>query len=144
MTDKVPDVHKLGVMLADLHTGSVSPNGKYGFPVTTYHGTVPQKVNWQDSWEGLFRDLIEHLLSIERQSQGPDEVLKDLTDALLTKVVPRLLCPLETGGRKTKPRLLHGDIWNGNTSTNADTDLPVIFNAAYFYGHNESKSVPDS
>ena len=75
----------------------------------------------------------------EEKSQGPDEEMQQLCDKVLTKVVPRLLRPLETGGRSIQPRLVHGDIWDGNVSTSTETDSPVIFDATCIYGHNESK-----
>ena len=139
MTDDIPDEEKLGRMLADLHSKNTSPNGKYGFSVPTYQGTIPQRVDWQDSWEVFFYNLFERILSIEWASQGPDDELKELTDAMQTKVIPRLLRPLESGGRQIQPRLLHGDIWDGNTSSNAETDTPVIFDATCLYAHNERK-----
>ena len=100
MTDDIPDAQKLAAMLGSLHSNNVSPNGKYGFTVPTCQGTIPQKVDWQDTWEGFFHDLIQRILSIEPQSQGSDDELKMLSEALLSKVVPRLLRPLETGGRE--------------------------------------------
>ena len=139
MTDDIPDPEKLAMMLTDLHSNNISPNGKYGFSVPTYQGTIPQRVDWQDSWEIFFTNLIERVLSIEWKSQGPDEELKQLTEAMFSKVIPRLLRPLETGGRTIRPCLLHGDIWDGNTSTDADTDLPVIYDATCLYAHNESE-----
>ena len=137
MTDDIPDPEKLGSMLADLHAENISSNGKYGFEVPTYQGTIPQRVDWQDSWEVFFSNLMQRILGHELESQGPDEELKLLTEAMIHKVIPRLLRPLETGGREIKPRLLHGDIWDGNTSTDASTDLPVIFDATSLYAHNE-------
>ena len=68
MTDDIPDPDKLAVMLADLHKNNTSPNGKYGFSIPTYQGTIPQRVDWQDSWEVFFTNLIEHILSIEWNS----------------------------------------------------------------------------
>ena len=137
MTGEIPDPENLGSMLADLHAQNVSPNGRYGFEVPTYQGTMPQRVDWQDSWERFFSDLMQQILSHEEDSQGPDEELTSLTEAMIHKVVPRLLRPLEIGGREIKPRLIHGDIWDGNTSTDTSTSLPVIFDATCLYAHNE-------
>ena len=123
MTDDLPDPNKLGAMLADLHQRTVSPNGKYGFSVPTYQGTIPQRVDWQDTWEVFFSNMMRRILDHEWASQGPDEELKQLSETLFEKVIPRLLRPLESGGRKIQPRLVHGDIWDGNTSTDAATDL---------------------
>jgi protein-ribulosamine 3-kinase len=55
----------------------------------------------------------------------------------LSKVVPRLLLPLQSNGRVLKPCLLHGDCWDGNTATDAQTGEAFVFDACSFYGHNE-------
>ena len=142
MTNDVPEAKKLGEMLAILHKENVSPNGKYGFSVPTYQGTIPQRVNWQDTWEEFFHNLMERILKVEAESQGPNAELEELTDGMLTKVIPRLLRPLETGGRQIKPCLLHGDIWDENTSQNVSTSLPIIYDATCLYAHNESTYIP--
>ena len=41
-----------------------------------------------------------------------------------SKVIPRLLRPLETGGRQIKPSLVHGDLYSGNVSVDAVTGGP--------------------
>lgn len=56
MNDDLPDVNALASSLAELHMNAVSPNGKYGFPVPTLQGTVPQYTEWTDSWEEFFRN----------------------------------------------------------------------------------------
>lgn len=38
MTDDMPDPHKFGALLSAVHQKSVSPNGKFGFHVTTFAG----------------------------------------------------------------------------------------------------------
>jgi len=68
---------------------------------------------------------------------GRSEEMQELFEAILKKVIPRLLRPLETGGREIQPRIVHGDLWDGNTSTNAVTDKPLIFDASSMYAHNE-------
>lgn len=55
-------------------------------------------------------------------------------------VIPRLLRPLDTGGRQIQPRHIHGDMWADKASTNVDTKLPVIYDGACLYAHNESES----
>lgn len=139
MTNQVPDEQKLGKALADLHLNSTSPNGMYGFAIPTYQATIPQRVEWQGSWEVFFHNLMERILRVEWASQGPDKELKQLTEAIMTKVIPRLLRPLESGGRQIQPRLVHGDLWDGNTSSTADTNTPVIFDATCLYAHNERR-----
>jgi protein-ribulosamine 3-kinase len=123
----------------DLTTG-LSPNGKYGFSVPAFQRTVPQYTEWTDTWEDFFSNSIRHVFEAEERTHGPDPEVQELEKAILTKVVPRLLRPLETGGRTIKPRLIHGDIWDGNVSTRAETEAPVIFDASCIYAHNECES----
>lgn len=72
------------------------------------------------------------MLEEEERSHGPDEELKILTAAMFEKVIPRLLRPLETGGRQIKPCLVHSDLWPGNVKPNAITDEPIIFDSCAF------------
>ncbi|KAL8893846.1 MAG: hypothetical protein Q9192_004864 [Flavoplaca navasiana] len=137
LTDDLPDVEVSMKMLAELHANSSSPNGKYGFHVPILQGTIPQFAEWTASWEDFFTKSIKLVFENEEQSQGPDEEVQHLCKETLSKVVPRLLRPLETGGRRIEPRLIHGDIWDGNTSTNVETNLPVIYDATCIYAHNE-------
>ena len=139
MTDDLPDTKELMAGLAELHRTGLSPNGQFGFDVPTLQGTVPQYVTWTDSWEEFFSNSIRRVMENEEKSQGSDVEVQRLCQEILTKVVPRLLRPLETGGRTIQSRLVHGDIWDGNVSTSTDTDTPVIFDATCIYGHNESK-----
>lgn len=138
MADELPDVHALSALLAELHIKGVNSEGKYGFAVPTLQGTIPQYTDWEDSWETFFYRSIHMVMTNEERSQGSDPEMQRLCKATLEKVVPRLLRPLETGGRSIQPRLVHGDIWDGNVSTNLETDTPVIFDATSIYGHNES------
>ena len=57
MTDEVPEIQSFTQTLAELHSGGISPNGKYGFHVLTYKGTIPQYTDWHDTWEGSFTTL---------------------------------------------------------------------------------------
>jgi protein-ribulosamine 3-kinase len=68
----------------------------------------------------------------------------ELRNAIPKKVIPRLLRPLEIDGRKLLPRLVHGDLWDGNTSVDVAMDLPVIFDACSSYAHNECEAQQDS
>ena len=135
----LPDANGLASSLAELHKQALSPNGKYGFPVPTLQGTIPQYTDWTDSWEEFFTNSLKLVMDNEERSQGPDPEVQRLYRETLDKVVPRLLRPLETGGRCIEPRLVHGDIWDGNVSTSLETRMPIIFDATCIYGHNESK-----
>ncbi|KAL8642823.1 MAG: hypothetical protein Q9228_000519 [Teloschistes exilis] len=139
MIDDLPAIEPTMKMLAELHATSSSPNGRYGFHVPTLQGTFSQFTEWTDSWEEFFAKSIRLVFENEERSQGLDEEVQHLCNQMLSNVVPRLLRPLETGGRHIEPRLIHGDIWDGNTSTNIKTSLPVVFDATCIYAHNECK-----
>lgn len=134
----LPEVDKFTIRLAQLHKESASPTGKFGFHVTTYNGSLPQLNQWTDTWEEYFTNNFKHFLEMENELQGPaPEELTLLSEAMLAKVIPRLLRPMETGGRHIKPSLLHGDLWYGNAATDVVTREPLVFDASAFYGHNE-------
>ncbi|TVY48641.1 Fructosamine-3-kinase [Lachnellula occidentalis] len=123
--------------LAQLHSKGISPNGRYGFHVPTYKGTIPQYTAWHDTWEESYYHSIKCFMHAEEQSQGVDGEMQELCRGILDTVIPRLLRPLETGGRRIQPRLIHGDLWAGKASWNIDTDMPVVYDAAALYAHNE-------
>jgi protein-ribulosamine 3-kinase len=139
MTDDVPDPSFMA-SLADLHARTVSPNNKYGFSIPTYQRAMPQYTEWTESWEDFFTNSLRHVFEFEEKTHGLDRELKVLERAILQKVVPRLLRPLETGGRTIRPRLIHGDVWDGNVSTKVADDSPILFDASCIYAHNEGDS----
>lgn len=139
MTDDIPDILDFPSMLAQLHKNGVSPRRKFGFPVTTYQGRLPQDTTECDTWEECFSRGIRRFFEMEEESQGYDKEMADLRKGIMEKVIPRLLRPLETGNREIVPRLVHGDLWDGNTSVDVATDLPIIFDACSSYAHHECK-----
>ncbi|CAF9912236.1 MAG: hypothetical protein HETSPECPRED_000883 [Heterodermia speciosa] len=159
MTDDIPEIQPLAAKVAELHGKGLSPNGKYGFSVPTYQSKCPeqaadgsssillddpwpQPVEWKSSWEEFFLISLKWILEKEEESQGYDAQLSSLKQALFEKVVPRLLRPLETGGNRIEPRLVHGDLWDGNCSTDIATNMPIIFDATSTYAHNEYELAP--
>ena len=60
-----------------------------------------------------------------------------LSTRLLDVIIPRLLRPLETEGRRVRPALCHGDLWYGNACTDLSTVEPMIFDGKALYAHNE-------
>ena len=76
MTDEVPDVQAFTTKVAALHTNGISPTGKYGFPVPTYMGQMPQYTAWTDSWEAFFTVSMERLMLVIEEIQGPDPDLR--------------------------------------------------------------------
>ena len=134
------DIQTFTAKVAELLTKGVSPNGKYGFSVPTFMGQIPQYTAWTDSWEEFFTVSMQQLMAIIEESQGPDVELKTLLGKMISKVIPRLLRPLETGGRQIKPCLVHGDLYSGNVSADAATGRPILYDAACLYAHNECES----
>ena len=144
MTDALPDLESFPAKMAQLHKTGTSPNGKFGFPVRTYHGNIPINHQWTSTWEEYFTVTTKELFDLEQSTQGQNAEITALIDPFFTKVVPRLLRPLETDGRSIKPCLIHGDCWHGNATMDAERDLPIIFDAACFYAHNECSFSIDS
>ena len=137
MSDGLPDIQRFSARVAEMHRKGKSPNGKFGFHCTTYQGLLPQDNTWTDTWEEFYINGMKHMLQLEEESQGPSDELKQLSEAMYQKVIPRLLRPLETGGRKIEPCLVHGDLWYGNATTDLESGEPLIFDACCFYAHNE-------
>ena len=139
MIDEMPDPNKFTVRLAALHQSSKSPEGKFGSSFTTYNGNLPQLGGWESSWETYFTKSLRLALDLELEAQGPDPEFETLIPTLFDKVVPRLLRPLESDGRRVKPSLVHGDLWFANSGIDVSTDEPLVFDACSFYAHNECK-----
>ncbi|KAL4733111.1 Fructosamine kinase-domain-containing protein [Aspergillus similis] len=131
MAYDIPDIADFPAMVAQLHKNGVSPNGK-----------LAQDTTECDTWEESFSRGIEHFFKAEEEAQGPDEEMTELRRGIVETVIPRLLRPLETSGRKVIPRLVHGDLWDGNTSVDAATGLPIIFDACSSYAHHEYELAP--
>ncbi|KAK3936149.1 Fructosamine kinase-domain-containing protein [Diplogelasinospora grovesii] len=138
MVEELPEIEAFTSSLARLHKSAVSPNGKYGFPVTTYMGPLPQDNRWCDTWEEYFAQGMRRMLELERDAQGPSEELDELVAKLYDKVIPRLLRPLTTL-RSIEPVVIHGDLWYGNCCTDIVTGQPIVFDAVEKYpgGYDE-------
>src|SRR5271154_4577929 len=110
MMDELPATPDFVAALAKIHQKK-SPNGKFGFHCTTFHGNIPMNNGWCDTWEEYFTRAMKESLRLEREIQGADEEMGRLAEDLVAKVIPRLLRPMETNGRCVEPVLLHGDLW---------------------------------
>ena len=134
MRPELLDVKSFCSEVAKLHRNSVSPTGKFGFHTNTTHGKFPQRMEWNSSWEIIFRKLLSDLLILNLETNGPWKEFQDVYERALTLVLPKLIGPLESEGRTIKPCLLHGDLWEGNVGTSGETGRFFIFDASWECG----------
>ncbi|KAI2468996.1 Fructosamine kinase-domain-containing protein [Annulohypoxylon bovei var. microspora] len=141
MTGSVPAAADLAPRVAELHwkssIGVAGAEARFGSDVPTFHGNVRVDHGWSAFWEEYFARTTRALFELEGKTRGHDEDVISNMIPLFEKVIPRLLRPLQMGDHPIQPCLIHGDLWHGNTGTDAATGLPVIFDAASFYAHNE-------
>ncbi|KAK4031558.1 Fructosamine kinase-domain-containing protein [Parachaetomium inaequale] len=136
MTDELPDIMDLVSIVAKIHQ-QPSLNEKFGFNVMTFSGKHASDNTWCDTWEEFFTRAMRDTMEAKLAIHGPDEELQELSEKILTKVIPRLIRPMETEGRRIEPVLLHGDLWHGNVSIDNETKEPVLYDPCCFYGHND-------
>jgi fructosamine-3-kinase len=139
MSEKTPTPIQLVDVLEKLHKTSVSPNGKFGFHVTTFNGVVPLVNDWCDTWEEYFARQLRSDIQWMHSVRGPSPEFDAVAEEFFQKVIPRLLRPLETGGRSIKPALVHGDIWPGNVQIDRANQRVILFDSCCCYAHNERK-----
>lgn len=136
--ENVKEMHSdLLNIVMKMHQQSLSPTGKFGFHVTPYYGPPRMIVDWTDNWEEFWTREFRSGLKYVQRMRGEDPQLLKVAEEFIEKAVPRLLRPLQTGGRNIKPSLCHGDLWDGNIQTDCDTGERVLFDPCPFYGHNE-------
>ncbi|KAJ3578183.1 hypothetical protein NPX13_g2387 [Xylaria arbuscula] len=132
MDDNMPGTTEFASVVAKLHESTESPNGMFGFHIRTFGGDFPVNTSWAATWEEFFTRLMRDTMEKERAVQGPNDELDRLSPLILNHVIPRLLRPMESNGRKVKPVLLHGDLWHGNVAVDADTKEPVLYDPYEF------------
>ncbi|PGH17279.1 hypothetical protein AJ79_01162 [Helicocarpus griseus UAMH5409] len=101
MEDELPDPEEFVSVIVQIHKTSMgkSPNGQYGFHTLTNLAYIPNENTWQKTWEAWFTQAMVRMFDLEEATQGKDERMDLLKKDLYEKVIPRLLRPLETGGR---------------------------------------------
>lgn len=132
-----PNPETLPKRMAELHWKATSPNGLFGFHIASGGATIPLKLAQSASWEDYLVRHLRFLFRAEEVSQGarPPEMAA-LLRPLFNRIIPRLLRPLETGGRTIVPRLVHTDLWTGNRAYNEKGE-DIIFDPCGIYAHNE-------
>jgi len=137
--EKLPDMYTPVTAVARIHQLPSSSNGQFRFYVTTYAGIFPVNNTWCDTWEKHFKRMMRETVDYESAVHKHDEDLIKLTEQLVAKIIPRLLRPLETGGRKIKPCLVHGHFWHGNVATHSHFRKPMLLDPCALYAHNEGQ-----
>jgi protein-ribulosamine 3-kinase len=132
LVDELSEPTEFCETVANLHALSESPNGKFGFHTVTYNGNLPQNNDWASTWEEFFTVGFKHMLEINIERGGSWKEMEELRSAIVTKVIPRLLRPLELNGRTVKPSLVHGDLWCGNTALDTMTGKPSVFSLTHY------------
>ena len=79
------------------------------------------------------------MFALNFKAAGARQELEDLMPSLFEKVIPRLLRPLESGGNKIVPSLVHGDLWCGNVAATMAEDAAIIYDPSCFWAHNECR-----
>lgn len=137
LSDEIPDPYPFAALMAELHKRGTSADGMFGMPYVTFGGNNPQYFPVTNNWEECFTAGLQAIFAAERKTHGADDEMDQMTTIILEKVIPRLLRPLETEGRTVIPRLVHGDLWDGNTSVDVNTGGPMIYDATPLYAHSE-------
>ncbi|KAK4211566.1 Fructosamine kinase-domain-containing protein [Rhypophila decipiens] len=146
---------RLGQAIARLHTKSRASDhyppkntalgGKeFGFDRQTCCHTFQQYHEWSLAWHEFVAKHTEKLLKSElskwEEERRSDEH-EQLCVALVERVIPRLLRPLETDGRTIDPVLVHGNLDYGGFNkdmSQEDNDGETIFhNGGVLWAHNE-------
>ncbi|KAK3941810.1 Fructosamine kinase-domain-containing protein [Diplogelasinospora grovesii] len=124
-------------MVADLHERGTSPNGMFGFAVTTVCGKMERTVTWTESWAESFSNQLKDVIKYDNETNGPWPEYDAACKQLLDVVIPRLLGALQSDGRDITPTLVHGDLWENNVGIDKATGNIVVFDPGCVYAHNE-------
>jgi fructosamine-3-kinase len=137
MTINNPDPIQFSTKLVQLHKDSMSPNGQFGFHINTCQGNLQQQTAWNPSWTDFYVQLLRGAMKLNKELNGDWKDLEPCIDRLISHVVPQVIAPLEANGRKVKPCLIHGDLWDGNVGTDFETGEIYVFDASVYYAHYE-------
>ncbi|CAJ2499956.1 Uu.00g028090.m01.CDS01 [Anthostomella pinea] len=137
LTGEIHDIGNFPAHVAELHKRGVLADGKFGFPHEVYGGRLPQFFPVADTWEETFTAGLQRIFDNEENTHGPDADMAYIRRGIIDKVIPRLIRPLETGPNQIKPRLVHGDMWDGNCSVDVNNNQPVVFDSTCLWAHNE-------
>ncbi|KAJ6024283.1 Fructosamine/Ketosamine-3-kinase [Penicillium herquei] len=137
MKNQAPDPASFASQVVKSHQASKSPTGIFGFHLNTCQGNLPQQTAWNPSWVRYYIQRLKGAMALNKERNGDWKDLEQLIDRLITHVVPQVLGPLEADGRKVKPTLIHGDLWDGNIGISLENGGVYSFDACSHYAHHE-------
>ncbi|MDG4945785.1 fructosamine kinase family protein [Weeksellaceae bacterium KMM 9713] len=115
---------EFGENLAQLHAHHAT---KFGFESDNWVGTLTQINQPETSWSQFYwkhRILPQYQLAVHQNLISKDEIPEEKD----------FIQVIENEFSKTKPSLIHGDLWNGNYIINAEGEIALI-DPAIYYGH---------
>ena len=121
---------QLGEQLAQMHRVTSGGRG-YGWHRENTIGATHQPNNWQADWVSFLR---EQRLGFQAKLAARNGGSKSMLGKC-RRVLEGLDFYFEQ--YKPEPSLLHGDLWSGNYGFD-ETDQPVIFDPAVYFGDRES------
>lgn len=121
---------QLGELVAKLHSKH-EPNQRFGFDLPYQGGDITFNNTWSDSWITIFVEKrLDHLKdTLLKTGQWTEEDANSYAQVRATIVE-------ELSMHKSKPSLLHGDLWGGNYMFLEDGS-PALFDPAPLYGDRE-------
>jgi protein-ribulosamine 3-kinase len=135
--EAAPEPADFAARIAELHTKGTSPNGTFGFGVTTVIGKMERTVAWEASWATAFTRQLHDVVAYDKATNGRWAELDAACAQLVDAVIPRLLGALQSDGRSLAPALIHGDLWENNVGIDRETGETVVFDPGCSYAHNE-------
>jgi protein-ribulosamine 3-kinase len=146
LVDQLADFHiKSSARFEELTSFHRIPGTYFGYHVPTHNGKLEQDNIWTSTWEEYFLRNMKTMLAYDEKEGGPrPQEIEELLHPLFNDVIPKLLRPMETQGRRIAPSLCHGDLWEGNVGVvehGEEEGAVVIFDPACFWGHGECMSI---
>jgi len=121
------DMELFGHQLAALHQYSEADN--FGWQTDNFIGSLPQQNKSHSHWADFYvseRLLPQLRLAIDQRLLRKQEIPSQM----------HILSRCESLFPKTKPALLHGDLWSGNYMISSE-GTPYVVDPASYYGHHE-------
>tara|TARA_B100000686_G_scaffold352377_1_gene454151 strand:- start:3635 stop:4483 length:849 start_codon:yes stop_codon:yes gene_type:complete len=115
-----------GKNLASLHKIN---NDKFGLNQDNYIGSLKQHNNFQKDWGAFYSN--QRLLKLAKDARD-----LNLLSKIDSQKIDSLCKNLKNIVPKSKPSLIHGDLWVGNLMSNVE-NKPVLFDPAVYFGHPE-------